>query len=238
VLGAVAAGHPLSARAGARILVEGGNAVDACIAAALAGAVCESPLTGLGAGGFLLVCPARGRAVRVVDFFVAAPGLGRRRRGAGEPDEVAVRFGDGATSQPFRIGPASVAVPGFVPGLEAAHRAYGRLPWRELVAPAGELARGGVELTGAQAHLHAILDPILRAYPEGRRAYEGRDGAPLGRGDRLRLPDLAGTLEAVAARGAAALTRGEHARATVAAVGAGGGDLTLADLASYRVVWR
>ncbi len=236
--GAVAAGHPLTARAGARILTEGGNAVDACVGAAFAAAVCESPLTGLGAGGFMLVHPARTRATRVADFFVAAPGLGLARTRGGAPLEVAVGFGEGETAQPFRIGPATAAVPGFVAGLEAAHRAYGRLPWCELVVPACELARDGFALTPAQANLHAVLDPILRAFPEGQRVFGGPDGERLRRGGRLRLPDLAETLEAVGARGAAALGRGERARATVAAVREGGGDLTLADLAAYRVVWR
>ena len=81
---------------------------------------------------------------------------------------VDVGFGDATTTQPFLIGPASCAVPGAVAGLEAAHRAYGRLPWRELLAPAIELARDGVELTRPQAHMHALLDPILRSSAEGR----------------------------------------------------------------------
>src|SRR5215472_14355760 len=140
--GAVAAGHPLTARAGARVLEEGGNAVDACVAAAFAGSVCESFLTSPAAGGFMLVHRARGRTARLADFFVAAPGLGLERPRAGEMAAIDVGFGgDGKTTQPFLIGPASVAVPGAVAGLEAAHRAYGRLPWAELLAPAIELAR-------------------------------------------------------------------------------------------------
>ena len=81
--GAVAAGHPLTARAGARVLEEGGNAVDACVAAAFAAAVCESFLTGPAAGGFMLVHRARDRSTRLADFFVAAPGLGLTRRRGG-----------------------------------------------------------------------------------------------------------------------------------------------------------
>src|SRR5215470_1406044 len=85
--GAVAAGHPLTAAAGARVLAEGGNAVDACVAAAFASWVAESPLTGPGAGGFALVHPADGRAPGLADFFVATPGLGLPRpSGAGRRD--------------------------------------------------------------------------------------------------------------------------------------------------------
>jgi gamma-glutamyltranspeptidase/glutathione hydrolase len=236
--GAVAAGHPLTARAGARMLEEGGNAVDACIAAAFAGGVCESFLTSPGAGGFMLVHRAHDRTARLVDFFVAAPGLGLKRTRAGEMEAVDVGFGDSETTQPFLIGPATVAVPGAVAGLEAAHRAYGRLPWPELLAPAVELARGGIELTRQQAHIHGLLDPIIRFSAEGRRVYSAPSGARLVAGDTLRLTDLADTFEAIARRGAAAIYRGERARAIVATVRDGGGDLTLADLAAYRVVWR
>src|SRR3954447_3505344 len=169
--GAVAGGHPLTAQAGARALAEGGNAVDACVAAAFASAVTESPLTGPGAGGFMLVHRARDNSTRLADFFVAAPGLGLKRHRGGTMEVVDVGFGDSTTTQPFLIGPASCAVPGAVAGLEATHRAYGRLPWRELLAPAVELARDGVELTRSQAHMHGLLDPILRSTAEGAQLY-------------------------------------------------------------------
>ncbi len=236
--GAVAAGHPLTAEAGARVLRDGGNAVDACVAAAFAAWVTESPLTGPGAGGFALVRPAR-RPARVADFFVAEPGLGSGATSGAEMEAVDIGFGGGAeTTQVFRIGEASCAVPGAAAGLEAVHRAYGRLPWREVLAPALELARAGVELNRAQAHLHAILDLILRHQPEGRRVYSGPDGARLQPGDVLRLPDLAETLERIAAEGAACLYRGELARGIVQTVAAGGGTLDAEDLRAYRVVWR
>ncbi len=236
--GAVAAGHPLTAQAGARVLEEGGNAVDACVAAAFAGMVTESFLTGLGAGGFMIVHRARDRTARIADFFVSAPGLGLARPRGGEMLAIDVGFGDGEATQPFLIGPATVAVPGALAGLEAVHRRYGRLPWKELLAPAIELARGGVELTRAQAHIHGLLDPIIRFSPEARRVYSSPTGSRLVAGDLLRLPDLAGTFDAVAERGAAALYRGERAKAIVETVREGGGELTLEDLARYRVVWR
>ena len=86
--------------------------------------------------------------------------------------------------------------------------------------------------------MHALLDPILRYSDEARRIYSSPAGARLVAGDILRLPDLADTFEAIARRGAAALYRGERARAMVATVRDGGGELTLDDLAAYRVVWR
>ena len=90
--GAVAAGHPLTAEAGAGILAEGGNAVDACIAAAFTSWVAESPLTGPGGGGFMLVHRARTRTDRVIDFFVAAPGLGAGPPRPSAMEEIDVDF--------------------------------------------------------------------------------------------------------------------------------------------------
>src|SRR3954451_11098672 len=174
--GSVAGGHALTARAGAQVLEAGGNAVDAAVAAALVSWVAESPLTGPGSGGFMLVHRARDRSARVFDFFVAIPGLGDERE-LSLMDHVEVDFSGGST-QRFHIGAASCAIPGAALGLETAHRSFGRLPWRDLFRPAVEAARGGVELNAGQAYLHRILDLILRHTPEARDVYE-QDGGPL-----------------------------------------------------------
>ncbi|MEA2494225.1 MAG: gamma-glutamyltranspeptidase / glutathione hydrolase, partial [Thermoleophilaceae bacterium] len=175
--GAVAAGHPLTAQAGADVLAAGGNAVDAAVGAALVSWVAESPLTGPGAGGFMLVHRARDRSTRVFDFFVSVGGLGLEQRDLGDMDRVDVDF-SGGSSQVFHIGAASCAVPGSAVGLEEAHRSFGSLPWRDLFGPAIALARNGVELNKGQAYLHAILDLILRHTPESRAVYE-HDGERL-----------------------------------------------------------
>ena len=236
--GAIAAGHPLTAEAGARALEAGGNAVDACIAAAFVSWVAESPLTGPGGGGFLLAHTARDGGTRLFDFFVTIPGRGLKagaRRA--ELDEIGVEFAGRGTTQIFRIGPASCAVPGSVAGLEAAHRALGTLPWADLVEPAVALAREGVTLTAAQAYLHAILDLILRHTEEGQAIY-GRDGSRLVAGDRLLPSDLAATLELVAERGAAALYGGELGRRLSEHVRSHDGSISTDDLAAYRVIRR
>jgi gamma-glutamyltranspeptidase / glutathione hydrolase len=233
--GAVAAGHPITAEAGARVLTEGGNAVDACIAAGFASWVTESPLTGPGSGGFMLVHRARDGMSRLLDFFVAVPGLGRRRADHADMHRIDVEF-DPESTQIFHIGAPSCAVPGTPLGLEAAHRVYGSLPWPDLVRPAVELAREGVEITPGQGFLHAILDSILRHTPEGRRIYGERER--LVPGDVLLMPDLADTLECLASEGAAVLYRGDLADRIVRHLDADGGEITLGDLASYRVIWR
>jgi gamma-glutamyltranspeptidase/glutathione hydrolase len=232
--GAIAAGHPLTAEAGARVLAEGGNAVDACIAAGFASWVTESPLTGPGAGGFMLVHRARDGACRLLDFFAAVPGLDRAGP-AGEMEDAPVTYGE--STQVFKIGAASVAVPGVPAGLEAAHRLYGKLPLGVLAEPALELARGGFALTAPQGYLHGILDRILRRDEHGRAIYGANGG--LAAGDRFAIPDLATTIERLVEHGADDLYRGgELGRALVEHVRADGGGLTERDLAEYRVIWR
>lgn len=161
--GAIAAGSRPTAEAGAQVLAEGGNAVDACIAAAFAAAVAEGPLTGPTGGGFLLAW-VDGEAT-VLECFFAAPATP-----LGEMEEIVVDFGD-ASTQVFHVGEGSVAVPGLVAGLEDAHRRFGTVPWPDLVAPAIELARHGVETTEAQRVLHRILVDILRREEAGRAIY-------------------------------------------------------------------
>ena len=224
--GALAAGHPLTARAGADVLRAGGNAVDACIAAAAVSWICESPLTGLGGGGFLLVHLAREDMSHLLDFFVAVP---RQPAPSDELLELVVDFGD--SQQVFYTGPASVAVPGTGLGLWEAHRRWGTVPWPELLAPAARLARDGAVLDEPRAYLHEILDSLLRHSPEGDALYG--PGRALGIGERFAMPELAETLERVGAEGPQCLYHGEIAERIAAHV-----PVTPEDLADYRVIER
>jgi gamma-glutamyltranspeptidase/glutathione hydrolase len=232
VKGAIAAGHPLTAEAGARVLEAGGTAVDACVAAAFVSWVCESPLTGPGGGGFMLIHSASSGRTGVLDFFVTVP----KRAAATDLLELAVDF-DGDTQQLFRTGAAAVAVPGTALGLETAHRRWGRMAWAELVAPAVRLAREGFIVTPAQAYLHRILDGLLRHSPEGDAMY-AVEGRSAGVGERLAFPELATTLDRLAEEGASVFYTGDLARAAVEHVQRGGGALELDDLAEYRVIRR
>src|ERR671937_3171003 len=129
--GAIAAGHPLTAQAGARVLEAGGNAVDAAVAAAFVSWVAESPLTGPGSGGFMLVHRAGDRSTRLFDFFTAVPGLGARRRARAEMISVDVDFTSSST-QVFHIGAASVAVSGAALWRQEAHPSDRKVPRSEL----------------------------------------------------------------------------------------------------------
>ena len=231
--GAVAAGHPVTAEAGARVLREGGNAVDAAVAAALASFVTESPLTGLGAGGFMLIHEP-GVEDNLLDFFVEVPGRGGAHRHA-ELEPVDVDFG--GTLQTFNIGAASCGVPGTAAGLWEALERFGSVAMRELTGPAAELAREGIEITDVQAYVLRLLDPVLSRHEETRRLYAPR-GRMLGAGETFRFGELADALERYGEEGPEPFYRGDVAASISEWVCERGGTLTAADLAAYEPITR
>ena len=232
--GVVAAGHPATAEAGAWALREGGNAVDAAVAAVCASLVAESPLTGLGAGGYMLVVlPALERPV-LLDFFVAAPGLDGDQRGS-ELVPIEVDFGD--TIQVFNVGAASCGVPGLPSGLAEAASRYGSIALADLVEPGVRLGRDGALVTSQQAYLFEILAPILTADPDGQRIYAPA-GTPLRAGELVRIPELSETLQRLGAEGPAPFYEGDLAAAIIAAVREGGGTFGPGDLAAYETIGR
>ena len=137
-----------------------------------------------------------------------------------------------------RSGPRRAPFQGPWPGSRRSHRKYGRLPWADLLAPAVELARGGVELTQAQAHMHAFLDPILRFTEAGRRIYGEGATRPVA-GKRLALLRPGGHARGDRpARGAPRSTRATGRGRSSPPFETAAERVTLSDLASYRVVWR
>jgi gamma-glutamyltranspeptidase/glutathione hydrolase len=231
--GVVAAGHPLTARAGASVLEEGGNAVDAAVCAVLASFAVESPLTGFGAGGYMMV--HRDGETSLIDFFVAAPGLDRIERGV-ELVGVPVRF-DAETTQTFYVGPASCGVPGTAVGLAHALRRFGSMPLAELVGPGVRLAREGAPVNEQQGYILEILAPIHERM-EGTRELYAPGGGRLGVGDVFVFPELAEALERYGAEGPEPFCRGEVATALTEFVVEHGGTLGPRDLASYQPIER
>jgi gamma-glutamyltranspeptidase/glutathione hydrolase len=233
--GVVAAGHPLTAEAGASALREGGNAVDAAVAAVLMSFVAESPLTGPGAGGFMLVHTAGGEN-HLLDFFVVAPGEGLESLEPAALQPIDVKFAENAI-QRFNVGPSSCGVYGTTLGLAEAAARFGSMPIRDLCVAPTRAARDGVEVVPMQAFLFTILGPILTSTPEAAAIY-APEGRLLEAGETIRLPDLGDLLERLGAEGPGFLYRGETARAVSQWVLEHGGLLTQADLAGYEVVER
>src|SRR5919197_5397116 len=143
--GVVAAGHPLTAEAGAEVLRRGGNAVDAAVACVLMAWVVEAPLTGPGAGGHMLIHTPGGQNV-LLDFFVAAPGKGLENAEPAALQPIDVHFSAEAV-QVFNIGPSSCGVYGNPAGVAEALERFGTMPLGALVERPARAARDFVELT-------------------------------------------------------------------------------------------
>ncbi len=233
-LGVVAAGHPLSAEAGGAVLRAGGNAIDAALGAVLVSCVCEPLLTGLGAGGYMLVVHPEREPV-LIDFFIEAPGRGADRAGRAELVPVDVSFGDAV--QVFNIGAASVGTYGVVAGICEAAARFGSMPLGELVGPAVSLARRGVELSRQQAYIAEILAPIVLSTPEAAALFAPR-GSVLRAGERMYQPELADALERLATDGPEPFYTGDVAAAIAEWIGERGGMLTVADLGAYAPLDR
>jgi gamma-glutamyltranspeptidase/glutathione hydrolase len=232
--GVVAAGHPETARAGADVMRDGGNAVDAAVASMLASFSCEALLTGLGAGGYMLVS-GPGQAPVTFDFMVAAPGYGAEGSEPAALVPVDVSFGDAV--QGFNVGPASVGAYGVPAGVCHALRRFGSRTLADLVAPAATLARDGVPVTAQQAYIVEILGAIVVTTPEVSALF-APEGELLREGDVYRNPDLADALELLAAEGPRPFYEGEVARAILDWLEPHGSMLTAADLAAYEPVER
>jgi gamma-glutamyltranspeptidase / glutathione hydrolase len=232
--GVVAAGHPLTAEAGADVLRAGGNAIDAAVAAVLMSFVAESPLTGPGAGGFMVV--HTGGESHLLDFFVAAPGLGIDNREPTALVPIDVRFSEDAI-QRFNVGPASCGAYGTTLGLAETLRRFGTVSLTDLTAAPARAAREGVEVVPMQAFLFTVLEPILTSTPDCAAIY-APEGHLLAEGDTIRLLDLGDLLDRLGAEGAGFLYTGDVAHAVSDWVLERGGMLSRGDLASYHVLER
>src|SRR3989475_7906191 len=218
--GMVAAGHPLAAEAGMRILKAGGNAIDAAMATWAVQGQVEPGMTGLGADMLVLVYLAKTNEVKFINatgFAPAAATIDFYKSKGGIPDE----------------GPLSISVPGAVGGAAYAVQKYGTKRLADVLAPAIEIAEGGFPISEALARGLQGGRTKLAKHPSTTKIWF-KDGAPLQMGDMVRNPDLARTLRTIAAQGADAFYRGDIAKNTAAFLKANGGIITEADLASLQ----
>ncbi len=220
----VVAADPLAAEAGIEILRAGGSAADAAIAVQLVLGLVEPQSSGLGGGAFVLHWSEKERRVRSYDARETAPAAARPDRfldPKGDPEEFIRAVASGR----------AVGVPGVPRLLERLHREHGRLPWARLFEPAIRLAAGGVAKTRRLARL-LVNEKLLRADPVALALFYA--------GPRLVNAEYAATLRKLAQEGADAFYRGPVAEDIVRAVRAHvrPGDMTLEDLAAYRVIER
>jgi gamma-glutamyltranspeptidase/glutathione hydrolase len=228
--GAIASAYPLASEAGQEILAAGGNAFDAAVAVSAALAVVEPSSSGLGGGGFYLLHRQSDGMETMVDAREKAPGAATRDMYL---DKAGNEIENASTS-----GPLSSAIPGEPAAFEYLARKYGKLSLKQSLAPAIRLARNGFPLYARLQFGIRYKQKILAQSPEAARAFLTSDGGVPDIGFIIKQPELANTLEAIAAQGAKGFYEGRVAADLVAGVRAGGGIWTLDDLKSYRVVER
>jgi gamma-glutamyltranspeptidase / glutathione hydrolase len=227
--GAVAAEHALAAEAGVEMLADGGNAIDAAVAAAFVNGVVNPSSCGIGGGGFLLVFTAGDGRTRALDFRERAPERAHRD----------MYVTDGAVDPRASLrGGAAVAVPGEVRGLAAALATLGTLPLARVLEPAIRHAGEGFPIGAHLAGMIARNRDEIADRPELAAIYLRPDGSAPAPGDRLVQRDLAATLRRIAADGAESFYSGDIGGTIVEAVNRSGGRMTKRDLVAYRPVWR
>ena len=234
--GVVAAGHPRTAQVAGLILEHGGNAFDAALGALAAACVVEPVLASLAGGGFLLAHSNDGRNT-LYDFFAQTP---LSADGQDDVDFFPIVADFGPVQQEFHIGVGSIATPGVVKGIFEVHRDLGSLPLAVILEPAITMAREGEELNAFQSQILEIVGPIYESNPTAHALYASPSmpGLLAREGDRIQLPELADTLEALVREGDSLFYQGEIGQRLVNACEEHGGLLRGADLASYRVARR
>jgi gamma-glutamyltranspeptidase/glutathione hydrolase len=223
----VVSGSPIASAVGRDILAAGGNAVDAAVAVGFALAVVHPSAGNLGGGGFMVIRMADG-SVSALDYREAAPLAATRDMYLdqdGDPTDLSV------------IGHLAAGVPGSVAGMIEAHRKLGRLPFRQIIAPAIRLAADGFEVDSFRSHSIDSNRDRLYLFPGSRAAFLPEGRAPP-RGMIFRQPDLAKTLEDIRHYGPDGFYRGRVADLIVEEMKRGGGLITHEDLTSYRAKWR
>ncbi len=223
---AVASAHALATDAGLAILREGGNAFDAAVAVSSVLSVVEPISSGLGGGGFFLLHQAKSGKDVFVDAREVAPQ-------AATPEKYLDAQGN-LDKDRAQTGPWSAGIPGLPAALVHLQDKYGRLELKQTLAPAIRIARDGFPVYARFARGYAAKRKVMERYPGTREVFLANGKAPA-EGDLFKQPDLAHTLELLAANGFDGFYKGEVAEKLVAGVNAEGGEWTAADLAAYKV---
>jgi gamma-glutamyltranspeptidase/glutathione hydrolase len=226
--GIVTSASRLASEVGVDILKQGGNAVDAAVATALALAVTWPTAGNIGGGGFLVYHGDDGHAT-TFDFREKAPLASSERMYVGA---------DGLSTNMQHRGFLSVGVPGTVAGLYLAHQRLGNLPWADLVAPSVALARDGIPITFALYSGFRSNQSFWDQFPSSAAVFLKADGTPYELGDTWQQPDLAHTLERIQHEGRDGFYKGENARMLASFMQANGGLISEQDLAAYEAVER
>jgi gamma-glutamyltranspeptidase/glutathione hydrolase len=224
--GAVVSVDPIASNVGLDILKKGGNAVDAAVATGFALAVTHPGAGNLGGGGYMMIYLAeKGGQVAAIDYREKAPAASTPKMFLDDRGEVdPVKSG---------VGHLVIGVPGSVRGLWEASRRFGKLDWKTVVDPAVRLARDGFVVDEVLSRSLKGQERMMGQYPEFGRVYRKSDKSFYEPGETMKLPDLANTLLAIETKGADGFYKGGVAKKLVDGLQAGGGIITLNDLANY-----
>jgi gamma-glutamyltranspeptidase / glutathione hydrolase len=226
--GMAVSAHPLASDVGLAVLQQGGNAVDAAAATALAISVVEPFAAGIGGGGFLLLRRAETGTVQSLDFRERAPKRATRDMYLDKQGKVRQRAS--------LDGHLAAGIPGTVAGLYTVHREYGKLPWAAVVAPAIALAQKGFPVSSRFTKAVERRQNVINKNPAARAVFT-RSGVLYKPGELLVQRDLGRTLQKIA-KDPQSFYTGEIARAIATDMAKNGGLITLEDLKNYTPIWR
>ncbi len=232
--GAVASGHPLTARAAADMFSLGGNAFDAAVSAGFASVAAEPTLTSFGGGGFLLAHNEKQNRDILFDFFVNTPGLGWKEKP--ETGMVPVDIDFSGCTQVFHIGCSSAAVPGMLKGLLHVHKRLCTLPLKTIIAPALSCLKDGFEVSLLQEYFLNLLKPIFTSSDYGKEICT-KNGRFIKGGDRFFNPMLENFFRGIADNSSDIYTGG-IARKLIEEMKIQGGLISQDDLDAYEVIER
>ncbi|WP_316570132.1 gamma-glutamyltransferase [Neobacillus sp. YIM B06451] len=222
--GMVATAHPLATEIGAKVLEEGGNAIDAAVAIQFALNVGEPMMTGIGGSGFFMVYHKETGDIKIFDGHSEAPAAAHPEMFLDENGEV-IPFRERSTHA------TAVGIPGILKAMDAALKEYGSKPLAELIEPAAQACEDGIPLNWV---FMSSLDQFgYRLGDEAKKVYLSEEGK-FEEGHTLKKPHLAKTFRILQSEGVAAFYKGEIAEAIVETLQSLGGFMTLEDLKKYK----
>ena len=216
--GMIASVNELATQAGLEVLRQGGNAIDAAVAVGAALAVVHPEAGNLGGGGYMVIRMADGR-VRAIDYKETAPALATLEMFK-DPHDLA-------------IGYKASGVPGTVAGFGMAHANFGKLPWRQVLEPAYQLASRGFPVSQRVESILRLQVPVMKAFPEAARIFLHGSEIPLKQDEVLQQPELARTIRRLQQRGWREFYEGETAKQIDADMRAHNGTIRFEDLRKY-----
>ncbi len=231
--GIVVAGHEATANIAIEVLKDGGNAFDAAVAAMLVAFNSEPCMSSPGGGGFANIHTKDGHA-EILDFFCQTP---KSKKTAAESDFYPFNINFGGTTEDFYIGHASHAVPGMLAGIFKMHELYGSIPIKTLVEPIIEITKKGIGLDPFQHMDIVLLENMMNQSPRALEIFT-RNGKPLEIGQTLHMPALSDFIDAISREGPRLFYEGEIAGKICLDSKMKGGNLTMDDFKSYKVIRR